>query len=69
VHTLIPRALALAAAAAALAIPATAAAGTGPLLAWAPATAGGYNYGTLPAGHTAAKPSPSPIRAARPPPH
>ena len=48
-HTpLIPRA-------AALAIPAAAAAATGPpALAWAPATADGYNYGTLTAGHTAA---------------
>lgn len=46
--TLIPRAVALA-------IPAAAAAATGPpALAWAPATAGGYNYGTLTGGHTAA---------------
>jgi hypothetical protein len=45
-RTLIARAAALAAATAA-AIPAAAAATTGPVLSWAPATAGGYSFGTL----------------------
>jgi len=46
-RTLIARAAALAAATAAVAIPAVAAATTGPVLSWAPATAGGYSFGTL----------------------
>ena len=45
-RTLIARAVALAAATAAVAIPAAAAATTGPVLSWAPATAGGYSFGT-----------------------
>ena len=46
-RTLIARAAALAAATAAVAIPAAAAATTGPVPSWAPATAGGYSFGTL----------------------
>jgi hypothetical protein len=56
-RTFIPRAVALAAAVAAVAVPAAAAATTATVVfGWTPTTSpGGYNYGTLTAGQTAAK--------------